>query len=213
MTKKGQKTRNKIISSAKELYKTEGYTSTCMQMIADKAKISKSLLTYYFPQKADILNHIIQTYLISILEFVKKKEESDALLQYLLTLTIYLKNIFKNKNTKNFFFELSKRTDERGLSGYGNFDILYIPILEQFGIELTEDEFVYRKIQMLGAHMGFTIVYENQVYPISDRDYIKQDLLFSCIALEIDKATSEEYIARSEDILKQFNYSRFKLLG
>ena len=213
MTNKGQKTRNKIISTAKKLYKTKGYTATCMQMIADEAKISKSLLTYYFPQKGDILNLIIQIYLNNILEFVKKKEESDALLQYLLTLTIYLKNIFKNKSTKNFFFELSKRTDERGLSGYGNFDILYIPILKQFNIELTDDEFVYRKIQMLGAHMGFTNVYENQVYPISDKDYIKQDLLFSCIALEIDRATSEEYIARSEDILKQFNYSRFKLLG
>lgn len=213
MTSKGQKTRNKIISIAKKLYKSKGYAETCMQMIADEAKISKSLLTYYFPQKGDILNQIIQTYLTSILEFVKKKEESDALLQYLLTLTIYLKNIFKNKSTKNFFFELSKRTDERGLSGYGNFDILYIPILEQFGIELNKDEFVFRKIQMLGAHMGFTNVYENQVYPISDKDYIKQDLLFSCIALEIDKTTSEEYIARSEEILKQFNYSRFKLLG
>ena len=213
MTKKGQKTRNKIISNAKKLYKTKGYTTTCMQMIADEAKISKSLLTYYFPQKGDILNLIIQIYLNSILEFVKKKEESDALLQYLLTLTIYLKNILKHKSTKNFFFELSKRTDERGLSGYGNFDILYIPILEQFEIELTEDEFVYRKIQMLGAHMGFTNVYENQVYPLSDQDYIQQDLLFSCIALEIDKATALDYIERSEKILSQFNYSRFKLLG
>ena len=213
MTNKGQKTRNKIISTAKKLYKTKGYTATCMQMIADEAKISKSLLTYYFPQKSDILDLVIKIYLNNILEFVKQKEESDALLQYLLTLTIYLKNIFKHKSTKNFFFELSKRTDERALSGYGNFDILYIPILKQFDIELTEDEFIYRKIQMLGAHMTFTNVYENPVYPISDQDYIKQDLLFSCIALEINKTTAEEYIARSEAILKQFNYSRFKLLG
>lgn len=57
-TDKGAQTRKQIFESALELFREQGFDSTTMQAIAQRAMVVKSAAYYYFPSK----EAIIQTY-------------------------------------------------------------------------------------------------------------------------------------------------------
>ena len=52
------KSREKILESARELFRANGYAATSMQAIADHAGINKGLLHYYFKSKHAIFREI-----------------------------------------------------------------------------------------------------------------------------------------------------------
>jgi AcrR family transcriptional regulator len=51
----GAKTRERILAVAQELFTRQGYDKTSLRDIAERLKITKAALYYYFPRKEDIL--------------------------------------------------------------------------------------------------------------------------------------------------------------
>ena len=67
-----QRVMQRIILSASELFKNQGYHSTTMDAIAEKAEISRGTLFHYFPSKEDLLlpwgQEIVEQQILSQLE-------------------------------------------------------------------------------------------------------------------------------------------------
>ncbi len=211
--KKGEATRLRIIEGAKKLYKEYGYTNTSMQMIADEAGISKSLLTYYFAQKSDIMLTVMRNFMVTVRAFVSGEAYGeDALLTYFLTFTIIYKSIFADKESKAFYMNLMTHSDERGLGSYGNTDELYLPIIEQYNINVSEKEYTYVKIMIMGAHAELARVYCNGVYPLSEDDYIQQMLLSACRLLGIGEYLYKNCSARANEIIATVDCGKLHLL-
>lgn len=60
MDRKKEKTRNQIIEVALKLIRSQGYSETTMEQIAEEADIAKGTLYNYFPLKEAILSAYIQ---------------------------------------------------------------------------------------------------------------------------------------------------------
>lgn len=65
--KKNMVRRNEILSSSFALIKENGLDKVSLQMIADKAEISKSLLQSYYPHKVELINDILSKTMSTIL--------------------------------------------------------------------------------------------------------------------------------------------------
>jgi len=52
-------TRDRILSTALELFNARGYRGTSMQKIADRLGLTKAALYYHFATKDDILNELL----------------------------------------------------------------------------------------------------------------------------------------------------------
>jgi AcrR family transcriptional regulator len=57
-----------ITQAAAKLFSSKGYVQTSMEEVAAEARMSKSLLYYYFRDKSDILDYILSSFLDSILQ-------------------------------------------------------------------------------------------------------------------------------------------------
>lgn len=62
----GAEAKERIISSATELFSKKGYDGAKMNEIAQAADVNKALIYYYFPTKQSILDHIIDSFFSEI---------------------------------------------------------------------------------------------------------------------------------------------------
>lgn len=56
----GEKTRNKILSTAEKLFAQKGYDGTSVQDIAKAAAVNKALIYYHFKNKQDIIDSLFR---------------------------------------------------------------------------------------------------------------------------------------------------------
>ncbi|MFZ7134053.1 MAG: TetR/AcrR family transcriptional regulator [Eubacteriales bacterium] len=201
----------KIINNAKLLFKEFGYKKTTMQMIAIKTNISKSLLTYYYPKKSYVLTTITRGYLNKIHIFIEEQIEYDPLLIYMLTYEIFFINIFKDKNTKKFYREIMTRTD-RGMNSYNNSDELYIPIINQFNSSLSQHEFNLKKFEIFGSHAELSHVYFNNIYKMTDEEFIDQTLMVTVTLLGISNFIYLSYKNKCKKLLDDLEFTKFQML-
>lgn len=61
-TKVGYKTFNKIINTSKDLFSTQGYSTTSVNEIIDKAGIAIGTFYIYFDDKRAVYNYLLQDY-------------------------------------------------------------------------------------------------------------------------------------------------------
>ena len=106
--KKGERTKLKILSNAKEEFFHYGYNKASMQHIADRSEIALGSLSYYFPQKSDIANTILRDYIYKIYNYVEEnmEEEYDALFKHFIVSIPFYKNLLLDEHTSIFYGEL-----------------------------------------------------------------------------------------------------------
>lgn len=64
--------KEKLINAAIELFALEGYGSTSIRQIAQKAGVNSSLISYYFKGKQGLYNTALENQFDTVLNFVKK---------------------------------------------------------------------------------------------------------------------------------------------
>ena len=199
---KRQDTINRILSSAKELFYTYGYKKVTMQDIADKANISKVLLTHYFPRKVELLTNINYQSFIRIHNYAKKHAEGDPLLQYMLT-TYHLK---KSQYSDPGLIRISKETFldhwNMELTEYTSHDSIYIDILRQFNINISLNDFHPKLIMGLGAQRELAHVYINQIIDMDIEEFLKNSVLIMCTVIEIPAIIRNEYYDKLMKIVR-----------
>lgn len=74
-----ERTKNKILDSAEELFATKGFNNTSLVEIGEHSKCSRATPTYYFKNKATLYKAVLLRLIDDEKEFVKRKNllESD----------------------------------------------------------------------------------------------------------------------------------------
>jgi len=62
-TTRNSKTKEKVIESAVSLFNTKGYDGTTVREIAKKANVNVANISYYFENKAGLLEYLVSTFL------------------------------------------------------------------------------------------------------------------------------------------------------
>ena len=107
-------TEDKILSSAQKIFHNKGFDGTRMQEIADKAKINKGLLHYYFKSKEKLFESVFNIALKQMLEKLNTtlKEDVDLFTKIENLVDRYITVLSKNTFIPNFIFhEINRNPD------------------------------------------------------------------------------------------------------
>ncbi|MFA0815345.1 MAG: TetR/AcrR family transcriptional regulator [Anaerofustis sp.] len=192
--KKMNKTQQKILKAAKEVYYEVGYSGSTFQMIAERSDTSRSLINYYYPKKQDILVCLLGNFLDSIHDYVRQLNRYDSLMTFMLTYTIYTMSMFVSEQTRNFNLDVLHRSD-RDLGPYKNYTALYVDIVKEFNINLSEEDLLYKEIAIFGASTELLINYYNNNISVSEEKLLELLLREICHLLLLSSFTINNAIA------------------
>lgn len=115
-SKKGTRTKQNIINSAKVLFYQDGYNKAGIQDIADHANVKLGTITYYYKKKDDMLIDIYNVFFLALYDYVSTMEENSNLYtKYIYTLVLYYDTIFKDEHNKLLYYEvLVKNVNPQG---------------------------------------------------------------------------------------------------
>lgn len=106
MYNNGKATRDRILSTAKNLFLTRGYKSTTYQDICDEANVNPGTLSHHFGGKSKLGMELFQDVMKQIISVVKEKgDRSDDLLVVLTFAAAYYLLAFQNIEFRRFFIE------------------------------------------------------------------------------------------------------------
>lgn len=177
-------TQMKILQEAKKIYYDVGYTSATFQQIAKKSGTSRSLINYYYPKKQDILIDILHIYLQNIFTYLAERQTYSALMMYMLSFTIFLKSMFVSEKTIAFHVDVLQRND-RDLSPYQNYHLLFGNIANEYDLELTQEQLFYKEISIFGATSEIILSYMNGNLNIDEDTLIETTLRHTCDLLRV----------------------------
>ncbi len=138
-------TSEKILDSAIDIFQEKGFNGTRMQAIADKAKINKSLLHYYFKSKDKLFQIIIEKAVKLFIPRVLKviNVEGDIFQMIRDFVSAYIDMLRKNPHIPSFIINEINNNPERLLkliksSGF-NVDFVKVKIQEDIDKGIIRD--------------------------------------------------------------------------
>ncbi|RLD43622.1 MAG: TetR/AcrR family transcriptional regulator [Bacteroidetes bacterium] len=138
-------TSEKILDSAIDIFQENGFNGTRMQAIADKAKINKSLLHYYFKSKDKLFQIIIEKAVKLFIPRVLKviNVEGDIFQMIRDFVSAYIDMLRKNPHIPSFIINEINNNPERLLkllktSGF-NVDFVKVKIQEDIDKGIIRD--------------------------------------------------------------------------
>jgi AcrR family transcriptional regulator len=75
---RGQETRQRLLEAALVLFAEQGYDATPLQEIADRLRVTKAALYYYFPSKTSILEALLQPSQAAIVALLDAAEAEES---------------------------------------------------------------------------------------------------------------------------------------
>ncbi len=108
-------TEEDILKAAKEVFLEKGMEGARMQEIADKAKINKALLHYYFRSKEKLFRHIFENLLRNVFQPIKNSiNQKDDIFVFIETFVDnYTRVLSQNPNLPNFIINEINRNPDR----------------------------------------------------------------------------------------------------
>ncbi len=160
----------KIIEAAKEVFLSQGFENTTMQSIANKAKISRTSLNYYYRTKDKLFEAIIKDIINIFVPRLKKIAKSKVNLQTRIELIIdlYTEFIIQNPLYPNFILMEIKMRPKNFIKII-SLEIESIDELNQMSININND---LKKInppinlQTLILSIASLIIFPTIVWPV-----------------------------------------------
>lgn len=219
---KATKTRNKIIQAAKELFRENGYHKTTLNMIAERSGISVSLIKKYFQQKKTLAFTIDRQHAFEIRKYVdemlKNTEfQRDALMEYLLTIQIMFRSLYKDEPSRRFHYEIIENAEKLNdikleLQASDYISELYENIVKQFNTGMKPEEFRARKIQIAAAQNAIGKAYIEGDKFCNDITRLEYSVSAACILLGVSSFVYSNYKEKAFKILENIDVEAFKLL-
>lgn len=101
LSEQARESREKILSAAKELFSTKGFDGTSVREISEKSNVKKALIFYYFKNKEEILQSLLDTFILEMKqEAIKRLSEERYGMQQQGKLTFQLDK-FKYSHSDN----------------------------------------------------------------------------------------------------------------
>ena len=110
-TKKGNETREAILSSARKLFYIHGIKKVTSSMICKEANVKLGTLTYYFNKKDDLMAYFYNDYMDRINAFIKENTSNlNSAQNHIHMIFMYYFNIYRDYNTLQFHKEVLEYT-------------------------------------------------------------------------------------------------------
>jgi AcrR family transcriptional regulator len=154
--RKKNATREAIVHAALDLFMTQGYSSTTVAQIADKADVSESTFFNHFPVKEELILHGIDAKAEALVEMLRERDESrltvDILAEYLCTMDDKLDEI----RTYRWMMHRAIKVEPNLLElQIGRWSTAARPaLLNAFGQDLGEDPTGLRTSILTGVAIG-----------------------------------------------------------
>lgn len=156
---KGEMTKERIYTSAKELFYNQGYNATTIQQIADHSDTTLGSMTYHFATKDTFVARIFDDYLVDINESLRDKligyKPINSFEQHFYLTMVWYHHLLSDNNVKNFYYEISKN-DSLYPFLHGKISDIYHDFVKDYNLRIRPIEFDALLIADFGARRELT---------------------------------------------------------
>lgn len=192
---KEKNTESKILEAAKAVFIENGKDGTTMQAIADKAKINKALLHYYFRSKDKLFNVVIEETMHHFLPQIEETflSEADFFDKIRKVVSDYITLLSENPFIPAFIMhEINRNPD-------GLFNILMKSGIRMDLIFTTiQKELLNKTINIVSPQHFFINLLSLCIFPIAARPLMQRALFFN------DKEAYEQFIEERKTLTAEF---------
>ncbi len=199
----------RIVSCARALFWENGYKKVTMQQIADKAEITKGLLTHYFPKKSDVLAASNYQYFANIYNKIEEYSKDEPLLRYMLTTYLLRKSQYTLPQLRRISEETFLSEKSENLAEYTTHDAVFIDIIRQFNVNISLNDLHPKLIMGMGAQKELTHVYLNKIIDMDLEEYLKNTIMVMCTVLEIPAIIRNQYYDKMMKIVSEIELPKF----
>lgn len=172
-------TENEILKAAKEIFHVKGMDGTRMQEIADKAKINKALLHYYYRSKQLLFEAVFKSAFSLLAPQLNKvlNDESDLFEKITKFTENYISFVIKHPYLPNFVIQELNRNPEflLKLRAEKNF-----PSIDKFKLQVS-DAIKEGVIKPISAEQLFINIISLNIFP-----FIGEPLLMALVNVDKD---------------------------
>lgn len=177
---KGQKTREILISIAKEEFKENGYNNTSLKSIALRAGVSPSLYSYHFQNLQSLVEILTRNFRNRIWEAISKKNISNPMIKlFAYDIFVDIATYFTPENrrfkSETVFSHQMSMYSVHSLAGETQevSDDTYYSILEYYNVNLSYELLRRLRIQeAAGRRELFLKYYNDSMYePLTDDEW------------------------------------------
>ena len=172
-------TENEILKAAKEIFHVKGMDGTRMQEIADKAKINKALLHYYYRSKQLLFEAVFKSAFSLLAPQLNKvlNDESDLFEKITKFTENYISFVIKHPYLPNFVIQELNRNPEflLKLRAEKNF-----PSIDKFKLQVS-DAITEGVIKPISAEQLFINIISLNIFP-----FIGEPLLMALVNVDKD---------------------------
>lgn len=213
-------TRELIIKTAKQLFREYGYHAMRVSDISKKLKISKGNLTYYFPTKASLVQHLFASYYDTITKYL---DNACLPIEHFYSRELYSSmiadiNIMSDPQIRAFYFDLINEPVQC--------DVVRSICLRQIRslcdnncVVAAADELLYYSESMMGAYNAIDQMFiatgeptEEQIYNHVTLKQMVRAQLWVVQKSDGNIQETKESIKRHVDILRRQDFSHIHLL-
>ena len=172
-------TENEILKAAKEIFHVKGMDGTRMQEIADKAKINKALLHYYYRSKQLLFEAVFKSAFSLLAPQLNKvlNDDSDLFEKITKFTENYISFVIKHPYLPNFVIQELNRNPEflLKLRAEKNF-----PSIDKFKLQVS-DAITEGVIKPISAEQLFINIISLNIFP-----FIGEPLLMALVNVDKD---------------------------
>lgn len=192
---KKDSTEEKILNAAHSIFIQKGMDGSRMQEIADKAKINKALLHYYFRTKQKLFEAIFKKVFSQIFPNIKELIQSELPIEEKLSIFVekYINLLQKNPFLPSFILKEVNRDPDFIASGIKDQGINPSEIFIMF-----EKEMKNGKIRKMDPRDLFINILGMCIFPLAAKPLLK--IMF----FENSKKTYDDFITKRKITVKEF---------
>lgn len=209
--RKGNETKERILSYSKQEFYENGYNDTWVKTIAQKADMRLGNLNYYFNKKDDIVKEIYEQFTVQLYDYIESQGEYTELQKYCNIAMMFYHTVFSDEQNKKFYHEV--------IVNKSNYRILhelmkdyYKNIIQSLNLELSDTDFEIFILTEFGSRREIFLAYLSEELTISFDDLIVYVLTNLCKNLSVEATEITEMLEIAADFLNNNDYSHIKFL-
>ncbi|PKM89972.1 MAG: TetR/AcrR family transcriptional regulator [Firmicutes bacterium HGW-Firmicutes-10] len=209
--RKGNETKERILSYSKQEFYENGYNDTWVKTIAEKADMRLGNLNYYFNKKDDIVKEIYEQFTVQLYDYIESQGEYTELQKYCNFAMMFYHTVFSDEQNKKFYHEV--------IVNKSNYRILhelmkdyYKNIIQSLNLELSDTDFEIFILTEFGSRREIFLAYLSEELTISFDDLIVYVLTNLCKNLSVEATEITEMLEIAADFFNNNDYSHVKFL-
>jgi len=199
---KTENTETEILIAAKEIFQQKGMAGARMQEIADKAKINKALLHYYYRSKQLLFEAVFKSAFSLLAPQLNKvlNDDSDLFEKIRKFTENYVSFVIKHPNLPNFVIQELNKNPEfvQKLRSEKNF-----PSIEKFKLQVS-DAINQGIIKPIEAEQLFINIISLNIFP-----FIGEPLLMALV--NVDKESYDKILENRKTEVAEFIINSIKI--